>query len=782
MEREKKIECLLRESEEQNNDPKIKMAESLLACGLLLCIALLVRDLAYNSICIVLFLVTGSASIIVQQYFARFDQLKKRMKTGGSLVGIAGVLVLLPWLAQGFLDVINRLILLWNFRFGTDAGKFAISGKVQIGAPALWMLAALTLSVFIFREMKEGGLAGVVVLLIAALAFGLVLGQSLMSGTIFFVGVTWIGILMFYCSPERVLHLRGAGIMLVFLILCGVIISITTEYTGSRAVDALKERWKDGVEKFRYGEDTLPEGNFAKAQNLTGDSTERLKLTISQPQEVYLRGFVGGSYRNGSWKALSSSEYQEQYDGIFQWLDEKSFSPVLQYGRYEQLTDKEMGHQADTVNVQVKNTGASRKYLYIPATATRWNGFWGKEIKDRQVMSQGICGTDEYEFIMVNGAPMAENAVAADWLENASGQEEKEYLDTESVYHAFVEDNYCTVSDDMKSIIEETFFKEGEFSKGKEENFNEVTSQIRRVLRSKMWYSTVLGEIPQGEDPVKWFLTDLKIGNAMYFASAAVFAYRTAGFPARYVEGYHLSEADAKSCEIKNEDTVTLTSKDAHAWVEVYVAGSGWLPVEVVPGMYTETYTNQKIEGKPSYQVNSSQSEDGLKATDQGSKNTSTEQNRKEEAEKDLPVLKIISWILMGTAYLLFFLYLLLELQRWVRLRFRKRAEKQKTDQAVFVQRFVERIEKLFVLAKIEGDYTWSKGLWEEIRGKFPEIRQSEYERALELVQKVRFGGIELKGYEIYTLKCFRRKMQDSLYRHKKIRGKIFLRYVYLLG
>lgn len=782
MGRKKTIKCILKESEEQNNDSKIKMIEMMLAYGLLLGILLLFRDLAYNFICMLLSLAAGAISIVEQQYFQGVKQVAKRMKTGEYIAGMVGILVMLPWLMQGFLDIINRMLLLWNFRFETDAGKFAVDGRVQAGAPLLWILVSLILSVFIFQQIKNKKFSGIVLLLVVALAFGLVLGQSLMSGTVLFVCMIWIGTVIFYCSPGRVLHFRGAGVIAIFLLICGVILSFTTQYTGSSTVEALKEKWKNGIEKIRYGEDTLPEGDFRKAQDLTDDSKERLKLTMSQPQEMYLRGFVGGSYKNGNWKELRSQEYQDGYDGIFQWLEKNNFSPVVQYGMYQQLTDKDQGYQSDIVQVQVKNTDASRKYLYLPATTRQWKGLWGKEIRDSQVRSQGIWGTDQYEFTMVSDAPMAENLIAAEWLENASDRKEKKYLDTESVYHAFAEDHYCTVSDEMKTMIEEIFFKEGEFPKEKRENLNEVTLQIRRVLRSKMWYSTVLGEIPQGEDPVEWFLRDLKIGNAMYFASAAVLAYRTAGFPARYVEGYHFSEEEAKSAEIRNDTEITLTSRNAHVWVEVYVAGSGWLPVEVVPGMYTETYTNEKIEGRPAYQVNSNQSEDGLDASDQGSKNTATEQSQKEEKKTERRGLSFISRILLGIAYLFFVLYLLLELQRWIRLKFRERSEKQELDQTEFVQKFLEKVEKLFALAKIKGDYTWSEELWEQISGKFPEIRQSEYERVLELVQKIRFGDKELKEYELYTLRCFERKMEGSLYSHKRFTGKIFLRYVYLLG
>ena len=70
-------------------------------------------------------------------------------------------------------------------------------------------------------------------------------------------------------------------------------------------------------------------------------------------------------------------------------------------------------------------------------------------------------------------------------------------------------------------------------------------------------------------------------------------AYRAAGYPARYTEGYHLSDMDAQAASDAGEKEVILTTKNAHAWVEVYIAGLGWMPVEVVTGLYTETYTDQ---------------------------------------------------------------------------------------------------------------------------------------------------------------------------------------------
>lgn len=72
-------------------------------------------------------------------------------------------------------------------------------------------------------------------------------------------------------------------------------------------------------------------------------------------------------------------------------------------------------------------------------------------------------------------------------------------------------------------------------------------------------------------DPVVDFLLYGKQGICQDFASGMVLLCRSIGLPARYVTGYYASERG----EGPNEYIVR--EKDAHAFVEVYITGYGWM-------------------------------------------------------------------------------------------------------------------------------------------------------------------------------------------------------------
>ncbi len=125
---------------------------------------------------------------------------------------------------------------------------------------------------------------------------------------------------------------------------------------------------------------------------------------------------------------------------------------------------------------------------------------------------------------------------------------------------------------------------------------------VRQYLATNYEYTLEPGKVPENTDFATYFLTNSKKGYCVHFATSAVLMFRAAGIPARYIEGFVLTPdeiRDGKASEAEDEwykiakDTktspkvtnYTLDVKDtaSHAWVEIYFAGYGWLPVEVTP-------------------------------------------------------------------------------------------------------------------------------------------------------------------------------------------------------
>lgn len=107
---------------------------------------------------------------------------------------------------------------------------------------------------------------------------------------------------------------------------------------------------------------------------------------------------------------------------------------------------------------------------------------------------------------------------------------------------------------------------------------------LAQAIAVKMWldkegiYSRRSRHDDDQPDPVASFLFGDKTGYCVHFAHAATFLLRSRGVATRVAAGYALSEADRGS-----GSTLLVRGGDAHAWPEVFVAGVGWVVVDITP-------------------------------------------------------------------------------------------------------------------------------------------------------------------------------------------------------
>ena len=145
---------------------------------------------------------------------------------------------------------------------------------------------------------------------------------------------------------------------------------------------------------------------------------------------------------------------------------------------------------------------------------------------------------------------------------------------------------------------------------------------LETFLRSPPYsYSAQVKPTPPGKDPVDYFLFDLKQDFCEYFASAMVVMLREEGIPARLVEGFTTGSYDTAS------NAWVVREQDAHAWVEAYFPGYGWIEFEPTPSQPPFARADASLNP-------GSDSGDGSAAGDTGS--DPNDPNRPNRAEDEL--------------------------------------------------------------------------------------------------------------------------------------------------
>jgi transglutaminase-like putative cysteine protease len=100
---------------------------------------------------------------------------------------------------------------------------------------------------------------------------------------------------------------------------------------------------------------------------------------------------------------------------------------------------------------------------------------------------------------------------------------------------------------------------------------------IEKYLKTHYGYTLQLLRAPV-DDPLAHFLFVRKQGHCEYFASSMAVMLRTLRIPARVVNGFRSSEFNDVTGQY------VIRAKDAHAWVEAYFPGYGWVTFDPTPG------------------------------------------------------------------------------------------------------------------------------------------------------------------------------------------------------
>lgn len=283
-------------------------------------------------------------------------------------------------------------------------------------------------------------------------------------------------------------------------------------------------------------------GNVNRGNNYSFGQKHLEIVTSQQPKDaVYLKNYTGGYYNNGRWNTVNeNSFFSNMQDGNYYSMVCNNPYYILQF-----ILD-----ESDVMDINVRSYKSLMTGTCVP-------------VLSQETGSEN--GYTTYQGYNLSDFLSVLDTVSAGGFDDLLGE-----------YGAYAESTYMYVPEDKIPRIVELCNTSG-VRKG---NYTAATNFIISTLNEMTTYTTSPGNAPSGVDIAEYFLFDSGKGFCQQYATTAALMYRLLGLPSRYVTGYMVTPSDFH----KNSDgtyTAIATDEKAHAWVEVYVDGTGWIPTEV---------------------------------------------------------------------------------------------------------------------------------------------------------------------------------------------------------
>lgn len=573
----------------------------------------------------IMILVCAATSVLLQFIMSS----KRRLIIGGSIF-IAGCVVvclcLIGQLTNGFAIMANQLLTTVNKNMAM-ANLMFVANKNSSGVDVIVASAVFAVTVtFVMSILIRVRFN---ILAVVLIFYGIIIGMLyrdmgnpvwIVLGIAAATGILSIGNIRGNISFDMYIY---TGLKLILLGGLSICIFLFFKYTPLGAVDNVKNTIVYNGGNVLYGKSDYPEGEFDRFDDVVITGEPRLKVTTDYPVRLYLRGYVASKYTSEGWKENDQYIYGGDYEGVFDWFVKNQYSPLTNLAAYIEESrnqDSEFISQ-NRVSVSIENDGARRKYQYLPDSLT-YSSLPGLYVAKNDVnfIAQGIKTKSKYSF-EIEEVPEGKykNLYGASWYKNKSGDED--FLKSENVYGTFARKYYMDVPDDIS-----TYFDNNVMYAGKTLNPFDALTVVRKYLENQISYNEEAAGYSGNDDFVINLLENSKEGYSVHYASAAVLLFRYYGIPARYVEGYLSYPAEDGS------NTVTLTDGDAHAWVEVYISGLGFIPFEVTPGFYEDEEAGANGGGG------------GGGSSSQNTPDTSPEADNEKQEDDQHPIINI-TWI-----------------------------------------------------------------------------------------------------------------------------------------
>lgn len=314
--------------------------------------------------------------------------------------------------------------------------------------------------------------------------------------------------------------------------------------------------------RFEQADNPLPEGNLTDLGAWQPGSEAALDVTMDSWSGLYLRGFVGGSYTSSGWEQVPDATLANHAGQLYA-LQSNSF-----YGGTQISAAWQSLQQPARRSVDIRLRGACRAWSYLP---------YGAAVSTGDVLCAGDLLGEGQRAPTAKEYSLALYDVSESYLLQSMLAQSPEgtYRTAEAAYRDWVYQQYLAVPEQVRTVLS-SYLQGGTYTTV------QARQEILNLLSRKLTYTENILTETGDMDFCTYVMEVSRSGYSVHYATLATMLLRCCGIPARYVEGYVITDTQAQA--LRPGQGLTLTQKNAHAWAEYYLDGVGWLPFDATPG------------------------------------------------------------------------------------------------------------------------------------------------------------------------------------------------------
>lgn len=291
----------------------------------------------------------------------------------------------------------------------------------------------------------------------------------------------------------------------------------------------------------------------------------------------YLKAESYEIYEEGMWLKEVSLSYLENDGDAIQKSD--AYDPINYLDYYS----------VETIEVVIKNMNTNVLFVnnYGPSKTTFSEGV--------RVMFDSRRGTYIADQLLEKGYTYSFDAIIPAYgrseFDSLVREESQKTIPGElEFYKNLPEEGY----DELRALALE-------IAEGIDNKYDQALA-IEAYLKANYVYEQDPGSVPEGLDPINYFLFESKKGFCQQFSSAFILMARSVGIPTRYVTGFYVSIVEPEDymdggylqdMDLLSDGMTSVYDSDSHTWAEAYFPEVGWIMFEATPG---RTYRIDSVE------------------------------------------------------------------------------------------------------------------------------------------------------------------------------------------